>query len=864
MKTKILAIVLSLLMLVQPTMAIGMVGMESAEETTVSYVETVEAETDAALAADDEVILFDDFENAADGFTTANKPAFATDNGGLSSHYSNGDVGAGTIATVDGNNVMLVSASLGNWNDIGIRFNNLPIVNVGTYKLTFKAYRCLTSGYESITNWSGYHMNWGSANYNNFKTVKDEEWVTYTETFVVKEVDGEKTINWTKDDNSTGTLTYSDAGQTVHFYMIANGASTAGTADGKISTGTTMSWYLDDVSLTYEAPEILAENIVLRENFEKVSENWTYENNTFSYDASTTATKAIFVNTDRTGASATMSSVVDTSENADSAIAANGTKAFMLKNRVNNYALTGFSINNLPLANVGTYELSFKSFAVDVTETNFRSISTFIGSEGSYGTPVLGEWKTYTTAITVTETDGVKTADIVTREGKKYSLALTNGVLATPVQFIWIGDNTKTEGYYTIYIDDILLTYEAPAVPAAISFVDTEGNAFEYTSEATGTYTLPTAATLGLAYEPAFTYEGVTYAAGEKVSIAKGTTKVEFVVSENNIIFKADGAATPTFATGEAADAVVKGTVKDGAYECNYSGWGANLIADGLKLGSYGTYTFDYDVIHSGTDEFALHTMLYNSTSGGDGVTSIQPGVLIKNGKTHISHSVTIYEKDGAPYFKNREDKEFALDTHGYFPSVRAVSMGTQSSGKFMLDNLTISFTPAAPEALDLVGYRIADEGGKGGPSGMRFASFVTDTQIESATEYGFIVTLKDSITTAGVADYDKVNLEGVTADRTSSISATNSDGVKVLAGAAFNENTNKVYALDGSTFSNGTISYKGVFETFFTGVLYGIPEGQEDTIFVARPYIVVDGVFYYGNCVERSYNQVLDAAGIG
>ena len=846
MKTKLLAIVLSILCLIQPVMAVGMVGVESAEETTVSYVETVEAETNAVLASDndEEIIVFDDFENAADGFTTANKPAFATDKGGLSAYFSNGDVGSGTITTVNGNNVMLVSGSLGKWNNIGVRFGNLPIVNVGTYKLTFKAYRCLTSGYESITNWRGYHMNWTSANYNNFKAVNDEEWVTYTETFVVKEADGVKSIDWTKDDGTTGALTYNNAGQTVHFYMVANGAGEAGTADGKISTGTTMSWYLDDVSLSFKAPEVLAENIAVRENF---------ENETAGGYISAKFTKAPSYTT-----SAFASATNASWSTLDYKYAEIDGNMVLVQKPGGDYKM-GVGLFGGTYAD-GDYVYSMRIYPVTEAPKSFTIRFTYGGATtdvnlGNITTatkPVAGQWNTLSYPFRIYTEDGARKLDVCGRATVDF-----NGTLD-------LANFTTVTAGTEYYFDDILLTYEAPAVPAQISFVDTEGNAFDYTTEATGTYTLPAAATLGLAYAPAFTYEGVTYAAGENVAIAKGTTEAVFVVSKSSIILKADGAATAAVATGEAADAVVKGTVKDGAYECNYSGWGANLIADGLKLGSYGTYTFDYDVIHSGTDEFALHTMLYNSTSGGDGVTSIQPGVLIKNGTTHISHSVTIYEKDGAPYFKNREGNEFALDTHGYFPSVRAVAMGTQSSGKFMLDNLTISFTPAAPEALDLVGYRIADEGGKGGPSGMRFASFVTDTQIESATEYGFIVTLKDSITTAGVADYDKVNLEGVTADRTSSISATNSDGVKVLAGAAFNENTNKVYALDGSTFSNGTISYKGVFETFFTGVLYGIPEGQEDTIFVARPYIVVDGVFYYGNCVERSYNQVLDAAGIG
>ena len=63
MKTKLLAIVLSLLMLVQPVMAIGMVGMESADETA-SY---VEAQETADLSGDyseyTDIIFREDFED---------------------------------------------------------------------------------------------------------------------------------------------------------------------------------------------------------------------------------------------------------------------------------------------------------------------------------------------------------------------------------------------------------------------------------------------------------------------------------------------------------------------------------------------------------------------------------------------------------------------------------------------------------------------------------------------------------------------------------------------------------------------------------------------------------------------------------
>ena len=67
MKTKLLAIVLCILMLVQPTMAIGMVGMESAEEIVTNIPEQeqeekAELESTATDSHPSNVVFFDDFD----------------------------------------------------------------------------------------------------------------------------------------------------------------------------------------------------------------------------------------------------------------------------------------------------------------------------------------------------------------------------------------------------------------------------------------------------------------------------------------------------------------------------------------------------------------------------------------------------------------------------------------------------------------------------------------------------------------------------------------------------------------------------------------------------------------------------------
>ena len=47
----------------------------------------------------------------------------------------------------------------------------------------------------------------------------------------------------------------------------------------------------------------------------------------------------------------------------------------------------------------------------------------------------------------------------------------------------------------------------------------------------------------------------------------------------------------------------------------------------------------------------------------------------------------------------------------------------------------------------------------------------------------------------------------------------------------------------------------------FFTGVVTGLDgDQQKSEMFVVKPYVKIDGVYYYGSALEASYNEVYEA----
>ena len=130
------------------------------------------------------------------------------------------------------------------------------------------------------------------------------------------------------------------------------------------------------------------------------------------------------------------------------------------------------------------------------------------------------------------------------------------------------------------------------------------------------------------------------------------------------------------------------------------------------------------------------------------------------------------------------------------------------------------------------------------GIPGMRFTAFTSETNKLASTEYGFIATLADFM---GENSYTSLvfpkSKEGNTAITTG---GTGVDTVEIGG-----TNVRYIYASafvkDSGVDKFKIRTYNGVdgFQTY--AVLVNIPEAQYKSEFVVRPYIVIDGVYYYG-----------------
>lgn len=115
--------------------------------------------------------------------------------------------------------------------------------------------------------------------------------------------------------------------------------------------------------------------------------------------------------------------------------------------------------------------------------------------------------------------------------------------------------------------------------------------------------------------------------------------------------------------------------------------------------------------------------------------------------------------------------------------------------------------------------------------TGIRFMASVTSEQKEEVAEYGFIVTLKkllgDKVLTH---DTDVTYVQGIN------------------YGVVDSKEIDKIYEIKDDNI-------------FFTAVVYGFPKTADayTSAFVVRPFTKLNGVYYYGDAVERSVCQVAE-----
>ncbi len=397
-----------------------------------------------------------------------------------------------------------------------------------------------------------------------------------------------------------------------------------------------------------------------------------------------------------------------------------------------------------------------------------------------------------------------------------------------------------------------------------ISFKNAGGDYFDYSGTTEESkYTFPTANELGIGYEPLYTDpNGKTYFPGQTATYIEDT---EITVSKSNVIYASNNeSVNPYYAVDGGENAVV-------ANSAFLTGWNktksdTQTLVSGIDLKHAGVYTFTVD-IHQNED-IPEGTTVYINLQDPCGWNQIGGNVYFSNTVKDITVTGKIYvyqNADGSFYYKRSSENGATVNVtssnesqfHRFKIGFCINNNTSNKSFTWLIDDIKIEYEPLAPENTGLASYRAPDETFY--EAGIRFASYVSAWQREKATEYGWVVTRKTLLDNGdGTYAYENLYLDNDVTVTANTISDINAAGVKVVAAAAYIDGSvDKIYAQDGKDLHK---SLTGLYDTFFTGVLHGIDansDTQKSEVFVARPYIKVGGIYYYGDTHETSYNEV-------
>lgn len=550
------------------------------------------------------------------------------------------------------------------------------------------------------------------------------------------------------------------------------------------------------------------------------------------------------------------------------------------------YGSVGFKFQHLNFTQPGTYHINVN---VKMQSGNLadRIWTQALGSQAPNLEPIrtlpAGVWHTLGWTVDVSQdSSGAYTYTVSNSNGNVNSFehaAYSDAVWH--VYFTPIGSNSVV-----VYVDDLSITYEAAKTVTAKFAIP--GNQQMLTAECfEGKFILPTAEQLGLKYNPAFEINGKDYFPGEVYTVPEDVTAITVHVKETKVILN------ETF--GKRYIHTVPSTNTTAFHEFSYKapGYDAALTAaDGVGNEVFETKTVNGRSVleladinatqyHSlgiygitgakdpGTYVFKL-VLKPDGFNGGVVLLDKQGGYGAASGWTDqrepdddgfitVSFNIELYKKeDGALYIKysdNNGSYEKAY-TDGMLTNMMFYVLTGSTAATIWFDEISVEFTPYAPTTVDKTSYRTDSSN-----AGIRVAAYVNANQKAACSEYGFIVARKTHLETAaannGGVYSDYLNLDGVTDEiGTKTTLLRNSNNVLLVAAAGYKGNVDRVYTDDGSVF--GT-EYAGLSNNvcFYTGILTGIKTvAQQAETYVTRPYIKVNGIYYYGSIKEVSYSN--------
>ena len=298
-------------------------------------------------------------------------------------------------------------------------------------------------------------------------------------------------------------------------------------------------------------------------------------------------------------------------------------------------------------------------------------------------------------------------------------------------------------------------------------------------------------------------------------------------------------------------------------------------------VGDYQIFTADMAVAANSVEAYpwdSVDTMygfvIQPNASNYEGITYIDYIRVYRDGITTVT-----YDTNAAEY----EELGYTVQYDVPEETGRGLGSGYLLTGdKPALEGFTFVGWALKPDAtpadvvtsIDLTGdttvYAVWTEDGKitprtinknslrtGAVSGIRFASII-DLSVKAGLsddfkgvepdEYGFIVSRKALLNGETLTFGTAPNEKGV---------GVTPNGATYVSGVAFDKakGINRVYDNDGSKFSEVTAGKNEAF----TAILTGIPEENYGDTLVARPYLKICGLYFYGRAREMSMKSVAE-----
>lgn len=558
-----------------------------------------------------------------------------------------------------------------------------------------------------------------------------------------------------------------------------------------------------------------------------------------------------------------------------------------------NYSCVGFKFLHLNFTEPGTYHINVNA-KMESGNLAGRLWTQALGSKAPAmeGTNVLPAdvWHTLGWTVDVSkDSSGKYTYTISNSSGNVNSFEADSafGDATWQVYFAPSGANV------VVYVDDLSIIYEAPKTVTA-KFVSGSTTVFSETAECfEGRYILPTAAELGLDYNPSFEIDGEDYLPGEAYYVSDGVSEIQFTVSETNIVLRENFGkryihTVPSTAGGIIHDFSYKAPGYDGGLAgadfndakvlTTKTVNGRNVLEFADKsaqqyhaLGFYGLSgikevgTYQFKVVLK--TDLDAGSFVLNDKNGKYSTSAGWVNQYIADGNGYITvlFDIEVYDNDGTLYIRytenNKVDNSPVIEkeyTDGMLQNMMFY-IGTSSvTTKILFDEFSVAFTPYDPtadtkyaphwyndatDAKDVAEIRVQkDTEGNviDNKSGLRFKGYIEYTYKtdEKLTEYGFIVARTDVLKAADNAELTHTfKPEGVV--------------TPFISHANYIKGTDT----DLKLYPDSTLQ-----ADVFSCVLVNIPMAHYGDEFTVRAWSKVDGEYQYGTSMSVSIIDILNS----